>query len=326
MTGAGASPRRRLVPVRRRAPPPSGSCPGGADLHGVPRDSKANSAPVLKRVRTSSSGIGTSRSAVTTSTTRPRLVVGDRLASEAPVDGLHHGIEGLEVVGGEHRRPGPVRLGRRVAPEPEDQAVTELEVTTDVGTRQERRVDGEQPPAASVSVGPSPRATRSRAATTPATPVNCRRPNSTAEASVSVLARTARRKASANRWPWRQIGERPTPAPGPGEVLVGVRAVSLNYRDLMVVKGLYNPKMKLPRIPCSDGAGEVVTVGADVTLWKPGDRVAGNRDAELARRAVDRQQSSRRARRRRSRHVDRLCRAQRAGIGCDPRSSQLPGS
>ena len=43
--------------------------------------------------------------------------------------------------------------------------------------------------------------------------------------------------------------ERPTPAPGPGEVLVGVRAVSLNYRDLMVVKGFYNPKMRLPRIP-----------------------------------------------------------------------------
>jgi NADPH:quinone reductase-like Zn-dependent oxidoreductase len=69
--------------------------------------------------------------------------------------------------------------------------------------------------------------------------------------------------------------ERPTPAPGPGEVLVGVRAVSLNYRDLMVVKGLYNPKMRLPRIPLSDGAGEVVAIGADVTLWKPGDRVAG---------------------------------------------------
>ncbi len=69
--------------------------------------------------------------------------------------------------------------------------------------------------------------------------------------------------------------ERPTPAPGPGEVLLGVRAVSLNYRDLMVVKGLYNPKMKLPRIPCSDGAGTVVEVGAGVSAWKPGDRVAG---------------------------------------------------
>jgi len=69
--------------------------------------------------------------------------------------------------------------------------------------------------------------------------------------------------------------ERPTPAPGPGEVLIGIRAVSLNYRDLMIVKGLYNPKMKLPRIPCSDGAGEVVAIGAGVTAWKPGDRVMG---------------------------------------------------
>ena len=67
--------------------------------------------------------------------------------------------------------------------------------------------------------------------------------------------------------------ERPTPTPGPGEVLVGIRAVSLNYRDLMVVKGLYNPKMQLPRIPCSDGAGEVVAVGAGVSVWRPGDRV-----------------------------------------------------
>jgi NADPH:quinone reductase-like Zn-dependent oxidoreductase len=69
--------------------------------------------------------------------------------------------------------------------------------------------------------------------------------------------------------------EKPTPAPGPGEVLVGVRAISFNYRDLLVIKGKYNPKMKLPRIPCSDGAGEVVAVGAGVTAWKPGDRVAG---------------------------------------------------
>jgi NADPH:quinone reductase-like Zn-dependent oxidoreductase len=69
--------------------------------------------------------------------------------------------------------------------------------------------------------------------------------------------------------------ERPTPAPGPGEVLVGVRAVSFNYRDLMMVKGLYSARMALPRIPCSDGAGEVVAVGAGVSMWKPGDRVAG---------------------------------------------------
>ncbi|MGB8259404.1 MAG: NAD(P)-dependent alcohol dehydrogenase [Terracidiphilus sp.] len=68
---------------------------------------------------------------------------------------------------------------------------------------------------------------------------------------------------------------RPTPEPGPGQVRVRVRAVSFNYRDLLMVKGLYNPKLQLPRIPCSDGAGEVEAVGEGVSFWKPGDRVAG---------------------------------------------------
>jgi NADPH:quinone reductase-like Zn-dependent oxidoreductase len=51
--------------------------------------------------------------------------------------------------------------------------------------------------------------------------------------------------------------------------------VSLNYRDLMVVKGQYNPKMPLPRIPVSDAAGEVAAVGPSVTRIKVGQRVAG---------------------------------------------------
>jgi NADPH:quinone reductase-like Zn-dependent oxidoreductase len=72
-----------------------------------------------------------------------------------------------------------------------------------------------------------------------------------------------------------EYAERPNPEPGPGQVLVRVHAISLNFRDLMMIKGLYNPKLKLPRIPCSDGAGEVVAVGAGVTQWRPGDRVAG---------------------------------------------------
>ena len=72
-----------------------------------------------------------------------------------------------------------------------------------------------------------------------------------------------------------EFTERPTPEPGPGQVLVKIHAISFNYRDLMMVKGLYNPKLKMPRIPCSDGAGEVVSAGAGVTLWKAGDRVAG---------------------------------------------------
>ena len=72
-----------------------------------------------------------------------------------------------------------------------------------------------------------------------------------------------------------ELVERPTPQPGPGEVLVRIRAVSFNFRDLLMVKGSYNPKLRLPRIPCSDGAGEVVSVGDGVTRWKTGDRVAG---------------------------------------------------
>ena len=65
------------------------------------------------------------------------------------------------------------------------------------------------------------------------------------------------------------------PQPQRGEVLLRVHAVSLNYRDLMVVLGRYNPKMHLPRIPASDGAGEIVAVGEGVTRVKAGDRVAG---------------------------------------------------
>jgi NADPH:quinone reductase-like Zn-dependent oxidoreductase len=67
----------------------------------------------------------------------------------------------------------------------------------------------------------------------------------------------------------------PDPAPGPGQVLVQVRAASLNYRDLLVAKGLYNPRMPLPRVPCSDAAGEVVAVGDGVASVKPGERVCG---------------------------------------------------
>jgi NADPH:quinone reductase-like Zn-dependent oxidoreductase len=66
------------------------------------------------------------------------------------------------------------------------------------------------------------------------------------------------------------------PAPSTNQVLIRVHAVSLNYRDLLVVKGSYNPKMKLPRIPFSDGAGEVVAVGDGVTRFRVGDRVAAS--------------------------------------------------
>ena len=69
--------------------------------------------------------------------------------------------------------------------------------------------------------------------------------------------------------------ERPEPVPGAGQVLLRMRAWSLNYRDLLMVTGFYNPKLRLPFTPLSDGVGEVVAVGAGVTRVKAGDRVAG---------------------------------------------------
>jgi NADPH:quinone reductase-like Zn-dependent oxidoreductase len=64
------------------------------------------------------------------------------------------------------------------------------------------------------------------------------------------------------------------PEPGPGEVRVRMKAWSLNYRDLLVVTGGYNPRLALPAVPLSDGAGEVSAVGADVDAVRVGDRVA----------------------------------------------------
>ncbi|MCB1037040.1 MAG: NAD(P)-dependent alcohol dehydrogenase [Acidobacteria bacterium] len=70
------------------------------------------------------------------------------------------------------------------------------------------------------------------------------------------------------------VTERPSPEPGPGQVLLRMKAASLNYRDLLMVQGQYNPKQPLPLIPCSDGVGEVAAVGAGVSRVAVGDRVA----------------------------------------------------
>ena len=67
----------------------------------------------------------------------------------------------------------------------------------------------------------------------------------------------------------------PDPEPGPGQVAIRVKAVSLNFRDLLVVKGLYTRKLPLPLTICSDAAGVVESVGAGVTRVKPGERVCG---------------------------------------------------
>lgn len=66
--------------------------------------------------------------------------------------------------------------------------------------------------------------------------------------------------------------EAPTPRPGAGEIAVRMRAVSLNYLDLKVIAGTF-PGGRSGLVPLSDGAGEVVEVGAGVAVWVPGDRV-----------------------------------------------------
>jgi NADPH:quinone reductase-like Zn-dependent oxidoreductase len=71
-----------------------------------------------------------------------------------------------------------------------------------------------------------------------------------------------------------RVAERSDPIPGHGQVMVRMKAVSLNYRDILTVTGRYNPKQPLPLVPCSDGVGEVVAVGEGVSRFKESDRVA----------------------------------------------------
>lgn len=70
------------------------------------------------------------------------------------------------------------------------------------------------------------------------------------------------------------VESRPTPRPGPGEVLLRMRAAALNYRDLEVVGGTYFAPLETPLVPLSDGVGEVVELGAGATSLRIGDRVA----------------------------------------------------
>jgi NADPH:quinone reductase-like Zn-dependent oxidoreductase len=69
------------------------------------------------------------------------------------------------------------------------------------------------------------------------------------------------------------VSEHEIPSPGVGEVLVRVRASSINFRDLIVANGWYSPPVAFGRVPLSDAAGEVKAIGSDVTRFKVGDRV-----------------------------------------------------
>jgi NADPH:quinone reductase-like Zn-dependent oxidoreductase len=72
-----------------------------------------------------------------------------------------------------------------------------------------------------------------------------------------------------------KLVESDIPQPAPGEVLVKMKAASLNYRDFLMVSGNYTRNLPLPLVPLSDGAGEVAAIGAGVRRWKEGDRVLG---------------------------------------------------
>src|SRR5215218_5349529 len=73
-----------------------------------------------------------------------------------------------------------------------------------------------------------------------------------------------------------KLSEEPDPRPGPGEVLVAIRANSLSFRELMVLRGDYVLPVRPDVVPLSDGAGEVVGVGEGVTRVKRGDRVVAS--------------------------------------------------
>jgi NADPH:quinone reductase-like Zn-dependent oxidoreductase len=68
--------------------------------------------------------------------------------------------------------------------------------------------------------------------------------------------------------------ERPDPRPGPDHVLLRVRASSVNYRDLSTIEDPASRNLPYPRVPNSDGVGEVLQVGEGVTRFRPGERAA----------------------------------------------------
>ncbi|MFN0039916.1 MAG: zinc-dependent alcohol dehydrogenase family protein [Burkholderiales bacterium] len=70
-----------------------------------------------------------------------------------------------------------------------------------------------------------------------------------------------------------RLAQRPVPAVRHGEILIRLRAASLNYRDLAILAQKYLPTLPLPYVPASDACGEVVEIGEAVTRFKVGDRV-----------------------------------------------------
>ncbi len=83
-----------------------------------------------------------------------------------------------------------------------------------------------------------------------------------------------------------ELADLADPAPGPGEALVCVKAVALNFFDTLIIAGKYQHKPPFPFSPGAEFAGEVESVGDGVTGFAPGDRVIGNIGWGAAREKV----------------------------------------
>ncbi len=123
-----------------------------------------------------------------------------------------------------------------------------------------------------------------------------------------------------------KLADAPVRAPGANEVLVRVRATSLNRRDIYVIDGQYPIGSRTSLVPLSDGAGEVVAVGPGTKRFRVGDRVAANFFQNWVQRKPRRGHADDRARRRARRHADGIRHAERSGPRQDSGQSQLRGS
>ena len=83
-----------------------------------------------------------------------------------------------------------------------------------------------------------------------------------------------------------ELADLPAPEPGGGEVTVAVKAAALNFFDTLIIAGKYQMKPAFPFSPAAEFAGVVDRVGAGVTAFKPGDRVAASMGYGAARECV----------------------------------------
>jgi NADPH:quinone reductase len=83
-----------------------------------------------------------------------------------------------------------------------------------------------------------------------------------------------------------EIADLPVPQPGPGEVLVRVRAAALNFFDTLIIENKYQAKPDLPFSPAAEFCGEIAQLGEGVTSWSQGERVSGYMGWGAARECV----------------------------------------